>query len=425
LAFYPILLLMMDMHSRDQYLKQLRVEYLKTRAKKGKSRLLDESEKRTGLNRKYLIRKLRVLSNLDKKKGKVRRRKQVYDGEVRAALVRCWEIFDYPCGQRLKPLLGEEVKRLRGLRELLCSDEVADKLSRIGARTIDEKLRHQKEVEGLKRKYRQRKHPLLYQKIPVKLSHEHDRTQLGNVQIDLVEHCGQSVRGEYINTLSSTDVGSGWWEGEAVMGRSQEVVFNGLKRVRSRFPFSLKEIHSDNGTEFINWHLFRYTNKEKLGFSRSRPNKKNDNCFVEQKNWTHVKKFVGYLRYDRKEELGMLNELYRNELRLYKNFFQPVIKLTSKERMGGKIHRKYDNPRTPYRRIMESGEVEERTKQKLMKIYMSLNPAELKRAIDDKLNKLYMIYKHKNKAKEVNIGKKLKPNTVTFLIADKQSISVT
>jgi len=416
---------MMDMHSRDQYLKQLRVEYLKTKGKKGKSGLLDECEKRTGLNRKYLIRKLRVVSNLDKKKGKARRRKQVYDGEVRAALVRCWEIFDYPCGQRLKPLLGEEVDRLRGLGELVCTDEVAQKLKRISSRTIDEKLKHQKEVEGLKRKYHRHKHPLLYQKIPIKLSHEHDRTQLGNIQIDLVEHCGQTVRGEYIHTLSSTDVSSGWWEGEAVMGRSQEVVFNGLKKVRSRFPFSFKEIHSDNGTEFINWHFFRYAEKEKLGFSRSRPNKKNDNCFVEQKNWTHVKKFVGYFRYDTEEELRVLNDLYRNELRLYKNFFQPVIKLTSKERIGGRIHRTYDHAQTPYQRAIDSDEVEDRLKEKLKKVYTSLNPAQLKRSIDEKLNKLYLIYKHKNKTEEVNIRKKLKPNTVTFLVADQQTLSVT
>ena len=280
-------------------------------------------------------------------------------------------------------------------------------------------------VEWLKRKYYQKKHPLLYQKIPVKLSHEYDRTRLGNIQIDLVEHCGQSVRGEYIHTLSSTDVSTGWWEGEAVMGRSQEAVFDGLKRVRNRFPFSLKEIHSDNGTEFINWHLFRYTAKEDLGFSRSRPNKKNDNCFVEQKNWTHVKKFVGYFRYDTEKELGILNDLYRNELRLYKNFFQPVIKLVSKERKGGRISRKYDYPQTPYRRVIDSSESEGKLKQELKKVYISLNPAQLRRSIDEKLNKLYMIYRHKNKTQDLDIGKKLKPATVTFLIADQQTISVT
>ena len=416
---------MMDMHSRNQYLKQLRIEYLRTESKKEKGKLLDEAQKRTGLRRKYLIRKLRVLSNLDKKKVKGRRRKQVYDGYVKVVLVKCWEIFDYPCGQRLKPLLSQEVKRLRELGELTCSDEVADKLKRISARTIDEKLRHQKEVEGLKRKYHRKSHPLLYQKIPIKLSNEQDRTQLGNIQIDLVEHCGQSARGEYMNTLSTTDISSGWWEGEAVMGRSQEVVFNGLKQVRNRFPFAFREIHSDNGTEFINWHLLRYTNKEKLGFSRSRPNKKNDNCFVEQKNWTHVKKFVGYFRYDTTKELGILNDIYRNELRVYKNFFQPVIKLILKERRGGRVHRRYDDPKTPYQRVMESKEVEDRVKKELSKIYLALNPAQLKRTIDVKLNNLYKIYQIKNKSQEMTIRKRLKPNTVTYLFTEPNYISVT
>ena len=165
------------------------------------------------------------------------------------------------------------MERLRRLGELRCCDEVAQKLRAISARTIDEKLRRQKEMEGLKRKHRQNRRPLLYKKIPIKLSYEQDRTKLGNIQIDLVEHCGQSARGEYINTLSTTDISSGWWEGEAVMGRSEEAVFNGLKELRNRFPFAWEEIHSDNGTEFINWHLLRYTRKEELGFSRSRPNK--------------------------------------------------------------------------------------------------------------------------------------------------------
>jgi len=415
----------MDMHSRNQYLKRLRIEYLRTRSKRGKGGLLDEARKRTGMNRKYLIRKLRPHSNLDKIKPKHRRRKEFYDGYVRAALVRCWEIFDYPCGQRLKPILREEVKRLRQLGELRCSDEVGEKLGAISARTIDEKLRHQKEVEGLRRKYHRKKHPLLYQKIPIKLSGEQDRTELGNIQMDLVEHCGQSARGEYINTLSTTDINSGWWEGEAVMGRSQEVVFGGIKQVRNRFPFAFKEIHSDNGTEFINWHLLKYTNKEELGFSRSRPNKKNDNCFVEQKNWTHVKKFVGYFRYDSKRELGILNDLYRNELRVYKNFFQPVIKLISKERRGVRVHRKYDDPKTPYQRAMESNGVEARVKKELMKIYKSVNPAKLKREIDDKINKLYKIYQKKNKSHEIQEKKKLRPNLVTYLIAEPSAYSVT
>ena len=209
------------------------------------------------------------------------------------------------------------------------------------------------------------------------------------------------------------------------MSRGQIPTQQGLDKARKRFPFDWKEIHSDNGTEYINAHLFRYTQKTGLSFSRSRPNKKNDNCFVEQKNWTHVKKFVGYLRYDTKKEQKILNDLFRNELRLYKNFFQPVIKLILKERVGDKIHRKYDIPKTPYQRVIESKEVSAEKKQELKKIYQSLNPAELKRAIDKKLDVLYQTYQvKKNKFQKVESLKKLKPILVRKYIAQPEPISV-
>jgi len=414
----------MDMYSRNQYLKEIRSEYLKTKSKKEKGKLLDEAEKRTGLNRKYLMEKLKPKSNLDKDKSQRKRRKEYYDSYVREALVQVWRIFDYPCGQRLEPLLKTEVDRLRRLGELKCSDKVAEKLKKISFRTIDEKLKHQKEVERIRKKYQKNVHPLLYQKIPVKLSDEWDRSQLGNVQTDLVEHCGQSAKGEYINTISNTDIATGWWEGEAIMGRGQIPTQEGLDRARKRFPFSWREIHSDNGAEFINAHLFRYTQKEGLGFSRSRPNKKNDNCFVEQKNWTHVKRYVGYLRYDTFKEQEILNDLYHNELRLYKNFFQPVIKLISKERIGGKIHRKYDKPKTPYQRVIESKEVSKEKEQDLKQIYQSLNPAELKRTIDRRLDLLWKAYQKKNKSQKVEPLKKLKPISVRNYIAQPEPISV-
>jgi len=222
---------------------------------------------------------------------------------------------------------------------------------------------------------------------------EQNRETLGNIQIDLVEHCGGSAAGEFLNTLSTTDISSGWWEGSAVLSRSQEAVFNGLKQIKSQYPFSWKEIHSDNGTEFINWHLYRYSQKEDLDFSRSRSYRKNDNCLVEQKNSTHIKKFIGYLRYDSPRELGILNSLYHNEMRLYKNFFQPVIKLREKIRIKGKIHRQYEKAKTPYQYLMASTEISDQTKQELKDIYDNLNPAGLKRAIDKKLNLLYKAYK--------------------------------
>ena len=412
---------MMNMQSRNQYLLELRTEYLKTRSKKERSGLLNEAFKRTKLNRKYLMEKLRPKSNLDKDNAQRKKRKQFYGNSLKPALVQMWRIFDYPCGQRLESMLKEETARLRDLGEIICSDEVIAKLRKISSATIDRKLVHQREVESLKKKYQRKIHPLLYQKIPVKVFEEQDREKLGNIQLDLVEHCGASAAGEYINTLSTTDVDSGWWEGEAVMGRGQERTFQGIQATRGRYPFSWKEIHSDNGSEFINAHLFKYTEKEGLDFSRSRPYKKNDNCLVEQKNWTHVKKFVGYLRYDTEEELKILSDLYRNELRLYKNFFQPVIKLVSKERIGGRIHRRYDRAKTPHRRVMESKEVSENKKQELKKIYLSLNPAQLKRMIDAKLDELYGAYQEKNKTLKVDINKKI---SVRFFNADQNLVSV-
>jgi len=414
----------MTMQTRNEYLKELRSEYLQTKDKRKRGRLLTEAEKRTSLERKYLIKKLKPKSSLDRKPEQRKKRRVVYDNQVTAALAVCWKIFDHPCGQRLESLLKIETERLRKLGELWCSDEVASKLQRIGFRTIDEKLKHAKEVERQKQKYHRKIHPLLYEKVPVKVFGEQDRTKAGQIQVDLVEHCGSSAAGEFLCTLSTTDIALGWWEGEAIMGKGQERTLEGLDRAKDRYPFPWNEMHADNGVEFINWHLFRYAEREKLHFSRSRPYKKNDNCLVEQKNWTHVKKFVGYLRYDTPEELKILNDLYRNELRLYKNFFQPVMKLASKERIAGKIHRRYDRAKTPYLRVMESPEVSRTQKQKLKRIYESLNPAELQRIIDRKLDLFYSTYQQKMKSPKVEPKKKRKPVSVSFFTAQPNHVSV-
>jgi len=283
-------------------------------------------------------------------------------------------------------------------------------------------LKHEKEARRQKGKYHKAPRPLLYQKIPVKVFSEQDRGKEGTIQIDLVEHCGQSASGEFIYTLSCTDIATGWHEAGAVMGKSQRRVSEGLLLARTRFPFPWKEMHSDGGGEFINDHLYRISLQERIVFSRSRPYKKNDNCLVEQKNWTHVRKLVGYYRYDTKEETDILNSLYRNELRLFKNFFQPVMKLKDKVREGGKIHRRYDTPKTPYHRVMESKVVLEETKERLSALYRSLNPAKLKRDIDKKLTLLYQVKHH---AQKVESKKKLQPSMVTFFIAQPETVSVT
>jgi len=378
------------MHSRNEYLKVLKEKYLKAKSKKERYQILNEYCSNTGQSRKYVIRKIHGVGLRPKQRKK---RREIYDGQVKSALAKIWEIFDYPCGQRLRPLLEVEIDRLRELGELQMSDEVTLKLKKMSSATIDRKLKHQREVVHLLRSKGSPKPGslLLKQKIPIRLT-EWDTSKVGYVEMDLVVHCGSSTLGAYINTLSTTEISSGWWEGEAIMGKSQDHSFQALKTVRKRTPFEWEGIDSDNGSEFINDILYKYCWRERLEFTRSRLSRKNDNAYIEQKNWTHVRKMLGYLRYDIAGELVAINDLYRGELRLFKNFFQPVMKLVSKERIGGKIKRRYDVPKTPYQRLIESDQILEEGKRKLEATYLSLNPAQLKRTIDAKLDKLYQTY---------------------------------
>ncbi len=411
----------MDMHSRNEYLKVIRKSYIKAGSRKGKTQILDEYCRNTGQTRKYVITKIHKAELRPKQRKK---RKETYGGQVRAALARIWEIFDYPCGQRLKPLLETELDRLRYLGEIEVPDNIALKLSMISSATIDRKLKHQREFLHLSRaKGGPKPGYILRQKIPIKLT-EWDTSIVGYSEIDLVVHCGSSTLGEYVNTLSTTEISSGWWEGEAIMGKSQEYSFGALKQIRKRIPFDWKGIDSDNGSEFINQILYKYCQKEKLGFTRSRPNRKNDNAYIEQKNWTYVRKIFGYLRYDTYEELAIMNDLYHNELRLYKNFFQPVMKLKSKEKVGGKVKRKYEDSKTPYQRLMESGQIRDEVRDELKDIYLSLNPAALKRNIDAKLARLYKAYAMKGKTRQVNPYKKLSPHSVRSYVIQQPAVGL-
>lgn len=405
----------MSMGARNEYLKVVRERYFKAKNKAEKSRILDEYCQNTGQNRKYAI--TRIWSEEGSRSMRRKGRRSNYDGEVTPVLAHIWEVFDYPCGQRLKPILETEVERLRHLGEIDCSDEVARKLREISAATIDRKLRHQKEVSGYRQlKKGSRPGSALKQKIAIRLT-EWDTSEVGNVEVDLVVHCGSSAGGEFLNTVSLTEIYSGWWDGLAVMGKSQDATFRAVKEMRGNSPFEWKSMDSDNGSEFINDVLYKYCCREDIEFTRSRPGKKNDNAYIEEKNWTHVRKVVGYLRYDTAAEHQILNDLYQEDLAPFKNFFQPVMKLVSKERVGGKVRRKYDKPKTPFQRLMESGQISEEKKVQLEATYLSLNPAELKRKIDARLDRLYQTYQAKNKSSEVYPHKRQCPRTVrSFMI---------
>lgn len=417
---------MMNFEARNQYMEKLREKYFSS-GKKERTKILDEYCNNTGQERKYVIKKFWHKAKL-KLEGSARKaRKEYYDGYVKSALVKLWAIFDYPCGQRLEPMLKDETKKLRALGEIECSDEVLQKLLEITPSTIDLKLAHAKEDLTNKRKYASKKNCLVASKVPTKTSAEQDRLTPGQEQIDCVEHCGISASGDYVNSLSAVDIFSGWWEGEAVMGKGQERALIATDAVRKRSPFEWKEMHPDNGGNILNIHVYNYAQENGIAMSRSRPYKKNDNCFVEQKNSTHIRQVVGYLRYDTPLEQAIMNELYRNELRLYKNFFQPVMKLKSKERIKGKIHKKQGAAMTPYKRLMASPEVPEISKIQLQKIYESLNPAQLKRSIDAKLALLYEAYKKKN-GLPVEASPNMKKSSVRYSVkiyhsADAVSVS--
>lgn len=385
----------MDLCARRQYLMKLREEYLKA-GKKEKTEILNEYIKNTGHNRKYVIQMLNNQKAWDSLNHPRKPKKRIYGHEIEAPLIKLWKIFDFPCGQRLKPCIENELDRLKQFGEIEVSNSVAEKLKKISSATIDRRLSVPRETEKRRHFATTRPGSLLKRKIPIRLT-DWDTKTVGFLETDLVAHCGSSVFGEYANTVSLTEIATGWWEGEAIMGKGQRPTFEALKLMRARTPFEWKGLDSDNGSEFINHILWNYCNETKVQFTRSRENKKNDNAYVEQKNWTHVRKLLGYFRYDTQGELAIINDLYRNELRIYKNFFQPVMKLSKKVRIGSKRKRKYEPAKTPFKRIMESNQVKKEIKEQLQILYQSLNPAALKRALDKKLYSLLQAYQAKRK----------------------------
>ena len=401
----------MDMHSREQYLAALREEYLRG-DKKRKTRLLNEARKRTKLNRKVLIRKLAQVPAA-KGKSKRRRRGAKYRVDLRVPLARVWELFDFPCGQRLAPILREQTERLRACGGLQCSEPVAGLLKEISPKTIDRMLAREREVRCLKQHRRPPVHPLLYQRVPVKTSAEWDRQEVGNLQMDYVLHCGRSSAGEYVVTLSATDIATGWWEGRAQMGRSQKATQESLAEIRERLPFRMREVHPDNDSGILNELLWKYCRRRRIGMSRSRPYQKNDNAWVEQKNWTHVRKLVGYRRLASAAQCEVLGELYEAAAD-FRNFFQPAMKLKEKVRKGGKVRRVYEEPRTPYQRLLELGKLKPKERRALEERYRGLNPVELRRRIEQLRNRLFDLVerageaalpKHRRHGPNIHLGR--------------------
>ena len=277
--------------------------------------------------------------------------------------------------------MEEAVAKLEAHNEINISTEVKEKLLKISASTIDRLLKPVKDSYRLKKGRKGTKpRTLLKKAIPIKTFSDWDDTSPGFVEVDLVGHDGGNISGDYAQSLNFSDVATCWDIAVACKNKAQVHVFGAIRAASARFPFKILGIDSDNGSEFINDQMLRYCRENRITFTRSRAYRKNDSCFVEQKNYSIVRRAVGYLRYDTDKELALLNELYLY-LGYYTNYFQPVVKLTQKIRDGSKVTKKYDKALTPYRRVLKNKDITDDIKEELKKEYDALNPAELKRII--------------------------------------------
>lgn len=373
-----------------EYIEAVRQRYLRA-TKKVKRVILNEFVQVTGYNRKSAIRAIR--SRGDPSVGKRRGRLKRYSAQATAMLVVLWEVVNRICSRRLQPFIPELLKVLEQHGEIRLEPEIAAQLKQMSAATIDRRLRPYRQ-RGKKRSLSTTKPgTLLKGSIPLRTFGEWEKKQPGTMQIDLLAHCGESSEGFYLTTLSAVDEATGWGEWVAVWGKGQERVGAAIHRLRQRLPFPLQGLNSDNGSEFINQPLYTYCQREKIKFTRCRPYKKNDNALVEEKNGSVVRRLVGYERFSSKQAYEKLNEIY-DLLRLYCNFFQPVLKLVAKSRQGSKVHKDYDTAQTPYRRVLASGALAQEEQDRLERIYQSLNPAKLRSQIEKALQEVWSLANH-------------------------------
>jgi hypothetical protein len=351
------------------------------RGSKGdKGRVLDELCALTEWNRDHARRALRQAGRGPGPSRAHSVRPVRYGPDLQAPLEKVWATFGGLCGKRLAPFMAEGIEALERFGELELASEQREGLIAMSAATVDRRLAPARNRLGVKGRSGTKPGTLLKHHIPIRTFAQWDERKPGFLQIDLVAHDGGVAAGDYCQSLDATDVATGWTEPAALKNKAQVWVFAELKRVRSVLPFPLLGMDSDNGAEFINDELYRYCLAEEITFTRGRAYRKNDSCFVEQKNWTVVRQHVGYARYDTAEELEVLTELY-SHLRLWVNHFQPVMMLAEKIRDGAKVTRRYDTARTPYRRVLASEHVSKAAKRKLEAEHLKLNPAQLQRDI--------------------------------------------
>jgi hypothetical protein len=369
---------------RWEYLRAIYERY-RLAGREGKNAILSEFCANTGYHRKYAIRLLNGPRPERRRRSRERRRGVSYGSETLAILTAVWEAAGYPWSVRLKALLPAWMPWIR--KRFRVRPEIAEQLVKISARQMDRRLRAQKTQRRRRIYGRTKPGYLLKHHIPVKTDSWDVRVP-GFTEVDLVSHSGDSGAGDFAHTLNVTDIHTGWTESRAVLGRGEEAVQRALQEIRGILPFALLGVDSDNGSEFINWHLKTWCEQQGIQLTRGRPYKKDDNAHVEQKNWTHVRKLLGWERYDTHEAVAAINDLYGRELRLWLNLFLPSVKLLRKMRVGSKVRRVYDAPRTPLERVRACAQADSGKVARLEELRKRLDPFQLGQVIERKLQQI-------------------------------------
>ncbi len=381
----------MSPRSKKEYLDAIFLRY-KSVTKREKTNILNEFCQTCGYHRKHAIRVLRNHKRFTKPTPKKRGKEPIYnDNEIIVALKRIWLKANLPCSKRLKAILLLWLPSYEKKYGKL-SEKTFNALMKISPSTMDRLLKPTRVKYRKRGRCTTKPGTLLRKQIPIN-TNQWVETQPGFLEADSVAHCGESLLGMFTYTIDFVDIATGWTEQRAVWGKGEHGVKEQVKDVENSLPFDLLGFDSDNGSEFLNYHLLSYLQKREkpIQFTRSRPYHKDDNAHIEQKNWTHVRQWLGYDRLDNPDVVPLMNKLYKSEWRLFLNLFCPSMKLISKDRIGSKTIKKHDNPKTPYQRILESEKVSEATKNNLKEIFNKLNPFELRDAIEKKLKKIFVV----------------------------------
>lgn len=377
----------MSKKSRDEYRRTIRQRYSEGNRQE-KRTILDEFCEVCGYNRKYAIRILNQGVRI-KRTGKPGRPQEYDDPIIMEVLLRIWRVMNLPCSRRLKKGIPLWLPFYEKHYHTVLSIEIKEKLLSISHATIDRLMAYRKATFSKLGLATTKPGSILKSHIPIN-TNQWDETRPGYLEADTVAHCGTSVAGSFVYTVNMVDIATGWSEQRAIWGKGYGGVESVMVGIEQVIPFKLRGFDTDNGSEFLNWHLYKYFNlrPKPVQFTRSRPYRKNDNAHIEEKNWSIVRQYLGYNRFDDPSLTNLLNDIYSNEWRLIMNFFRPAIKLVEKQRSGAKIKKIYDEPKTPYQRLLKSKQISGIKKLELTQFYNTLNPFQLQKQMEDKIKKL-------------------------------------